>query len=231
MGSLVLKDNGSFTSSKVYIGGSSDPTHIHSTDGKLWSPSITMIDSNGQFEKGWRLKPDTSNENNASQHTLISNMKLTTLTNGVESMIGTMRCRDIDQLGAKFYAFKVDLIATSNDLDSSSLVIYNIDASLAIGDDFIVTGISSILVNDIVLHAVIHHWSGNQLYYFVVDMTSGINTATRLYTDIEGAEETFFIPGSSLEVIGSTSHFALKSYTVGFANYLASDKPETITDA
>ena len=195
VGSLVFKDNGSFISSKVYIGGSSDPTHINSSDAKEWSPSITMIDSNGQWEKGWRLKLSSSYETDELNHTLIQSMKLTTLTNGIESMFGTMRKRNASSPGDKFGVFKVDLIASSNDLDSSSLIIYNIDGS-AIGDDFKVTGISNTLVNDNDLHAVIKDFDNDHVYYFVVDITSGANTATRLYTEIRG-EATFFIPGNS----------------------------------
>ena len=152
-----------------------------------------MIDSNGQFEKGWRLKLDSSYENDEKRHTSILNMKLTTLTNGIESMFGTLRSRE--DYGDKFGVFKVDLIASSNDLDSSSLIIYNIDGS-AIGDDFKVTGISNTLVNDNDLHAVIKDFDNDHVYYFVVDITSGANTATRLYTEIRG-EATFFIPGNS----------------------------------
>ena len=76
VGSLVFKDNGSLASSKIYIGGSSDPAHITDADNKEWSPSITMIDDTGSFEKGWRIKLDTAYETDELTHTMIALMLL-----------------------------------------------------------------------------------------------------------------------------------------------------------
>ena len=43
VGAIAYKDNGTAETSKIYIGGSSDPAHTSDSLGKEWSPSITMI--------------------------------------------------------------------------------------------------------------------------------------------------------------------------------------------
>ena len=72
---LVYLDNGE-TGSNLYVGGSLDPTHIHSSNEKEWSPAITLIDSSGQVETAWRLRLGNNWETDELSHTYIDHMKI-----------------------------------------------------------------------------------------------------------------------------------------------------------
>ena len=189
-----------------------------------------MLNYDGQFEKGWRLRLDTNYETAAYGHTMIGTMKLVTLTTGTEAMIGTTLSRNIWNTGAKFYVYRVFLDSGTNDLDPLGLTIYKIDVSSGMINDNYILGIASLLVNDCEIHAILYDkifQTNKDLYYFIVDMDNGSNSATILYKDINWAQVTYFDPtNSNEETIGSIN--ARNSYTVGYARDLTSDIPSTV---
>ena len=92
MAAIAYKDNG-VDGSNIYIGGSSDTTHINSGDNEEWAPSITLIDKDGQIDKAWQLKLENNFENDRASHTFINHMNLDE-TRSTSYMFGTTRSAD-----------------------------------------------------------------------------------------------------------------------------------------
>lgn len=147
--------------------------------------------------------------------TMIDHMGLDD-TGATSFLFGTTRSANINFPGTHVFIWRVALLSSSSFLDTSSVVVREIDEQDQLDIRNFVSGVKKTLTdNGDMIHMVLYTaGSEDKLYYLKASYSSGDSTAVLLNEGIDSIKETFFV-GSTTETVGAESE-VYQSYSVGY---------------